>query len=236
MALEAHRFDEPGRLVRVPAGRVTLEGNLAIPDGAPGIVLFAHGTGSGRHSPRNRAVARALHQEGLATLLIDLLTPEEEMADDATGFLRFDIDLLAERLVGATDWLGEEPATHGLPVGYFGASTGAGAALVAAAQRPNAVRAVVSRGGRPDLAGSALSRVRVPTLLIVGGEDRQVLALNREALDRLRPKKSLEIIPGATHLFAEPGALEEVARLAAGWFRRWLTRTGELREAAGQHP
>jgi len=234
MAREAHRPDETGGLVRVPAGAVNLEGNLAIPDGAAGIVLFAHGSGSSRHSPRNRAVARTLQHEGLATLLIDLLTPDEEMVDDATGLLRFDIDLLAERLLGATDWIGKEPATHGLRVGYFGASTGAGAALVAAAQRPNAVRAVVSRGGRPDLAGSALSRVRVPTLLIVGGEDLPVIALNRDALDRLQSKKRLEIIPGATHLFEEPGALEEVARLAAEWFRQWLTQTGGLREAAGQ--
>ena len=234
MPREAHRSDETGQLVRVPAGSVTLEGNLAVPDGAQGIVLFAHGSGSSRHSPRNRAVARALQQEGLATLLIDLLTPDEEMVDDATARLRFDIDLLAERLVGATDRLGEDPATHGLRVGYFGASTGAGAALVAAAQRPNVVRAVVSRGGRPDLAGSALSRVRVPTLLIVGGEDRPVIALNREALDRIQSPKRLDIIPGATHLFEEPGALEEVARLAAEWFRRWLTQTGGLREAAGQ--
>jgi len=234
MAREAQHFAEPGRLVRVPAGSATLEGNLAIPEGAQGLVLFAHGSGSSRHSPRNRAVARSLHREGLGTLLIDLLTPDEEILDDATARLRFDIDLLAERLVGATDWLGEDPTTNKLRIGYFGASTGAGAALVAAAQRPNAVRAVVSRGGRPDLAGSALSRVRVPTLLIVGGEDRPVIAMNRDALDRLQSKKRLEIIPGATHLFEEPGALEEVARLAGEWFRRWLTETGGLREAAGQ--
>ena len=223
-----------GRLVRVPAGPVVLEGNLEIPAGSRGIVLFAHGSGSSRHSPRNRAVARSLQVNGLGTLLVDLLTPDEEMADDVSGRLRFDIDLLAERLIGATDWLAEEPATHKLRVGYFGASTGGGAAIVAAAQRPNIVRAVVSRGGRPDLAGSALGRVRVPTLLIVGGEDRPVLAMNRNAFERIQAKKRLEIIPGATHLFEEPGALEEVARLAGAWFLEFLTPAGRLREAAGQ--
>jgi putative phosphoribosyl transferase len=234
MAREMRPFEEgAGHLVRVPAGPVVLEGNLEIPEGATGIVLFAHGSGSSRHSPRNRAVARSLQVDGLGTLLVDLLTPDEEMADDASGRLRFDIDLLAERLVGATDWLAKEPATHKLRVGYFGASTGGGAAIVAAAQRPNIVRAVVSRGGRPDLAGSALGRVRVPTLLIVGGEDRPVLAMNRNAFDRIQAKKRLEIIPGATHLFEEPGALEQVARLAATWFLEFLTPAGHLREAAG---
>jgi putative phosphoribosyl transferase len=234
MAREMRPFEEgAGHLVRVPAGPVVLEGNLEIPEGATGIVLFAHGSGSSRHSPRNRAVARSLQVDGLGTLLVDLLTPDEEMADDASGRLRFDIDLLAERLVGATDWLAKEPATHKLRVGYFGASTGGGAAIVAAAQRPNIVRAVVSRGGRPDLAGSALGRVRVPTLLIVGGEDRPVLAMNRNAFDRIQAKKRLEIITGATHLFEEPGALEQVARLAAAWFLEFLTPAGNLREAAG---
>ena len=234
MATEAKQVEQSaGHLVRVPAGPVVLEGNLEIPKGATGIVLFAHGSGSSRHSPRNRAVARTLQGHGLATLLIDLLTPDEEMVDDVSGRLRFDIDLLAERLVGATDWLAKEPATHQLRVGYFGASTGGGAALVAAAQRPNLVRAVVSRGGRPDLAGSALSRVRVPTLLIVGGEDAPVIEMNRTALDKLHAKKRLEIIPGATHLFEEPGALEQVARLAASWFLEYLTPSGHLREAAG---
>jgi dienelactone hydrolase len=234
MAPERRAFEEgAGHLVRVPAGPVVLEGNLEIPEGASGIVLFAHGSGSSRHSPRNRAVARILQVHGLGTLLVDLLTPDEEMADDVSGRLRFDIDLLAERLVGATDWLAEEPATHNLRVGYFGASTGGGAAIVAAAQRPNMVRAVVSRGGRPDLAGSALARVRVPTLLIVGGEDRPVLAMNRTALDRIQAKKRLEIIPGATHLFEEPGALEQVASLAAAWFLEFLTPAGHLREVAG---
>jgi pimeloyl-ACP methyl ester carboxylesterase len=185
-------------------------------------VVFAHGSGSSRHSPRNRAVAAMLREGGLATLLVDLLTPEEGAVDEETGRLRFDIDLLAERLVDATDWIGGIEETRGLGVGYFGASTGGGAALVAAARRPNSVRAVVSRGGRPDLAGAALARVRAPTLLIVGGHDPVVLELNREAFDRLRCEKELEIVPGATHLFEEPGALEEVARLARDWFLRHL--------------
>ncbi len=206
------------REVRIPAGPVTLEGNLGIPDEARGTVLFAHGSGSGRHSPRNRYVAQALREAGLATLLIDLLTPEEEEVDLYTRHLRFDIGLLAERLIGATDWLAQDPRTQDLRIGYFGASTGAGAALVAAAGRPEAAGAVVSRGGRPDLAGDDLSRVWAPTLLIVGGNDVPVIGMNREALAQLRVEKKLEIVPGATHLFEEPGALEEVARLAAGWF------------------
>jgi dienelactone hydrolase len=185
-------------------------------------VLFAHGSGSGRHSPRNRYVARALQRAGLATLLIDLLTPEEEEADLRSGHLRFDVGLLAGRLAAATDWLAENPDTGDLRIGYFGASTGAGAALVAAAERPQEVGAVVSRGGRPDLAGDALPRVRAPTLLIVGGNDAPVIGMNEEAFARLRADKELEIVAGATHLFEEPGALEEVARLAAAWFARHL--------------
>ena len=209
------------REVRVSAGLVTLEGNLGIPN-ARGIVLFAHGSGSGRHSPRNRYVAEVLREAGLATLLIDLLTPEGEEVDLRTRHLRFDIGLLADRLVDATDWLTHEPDTQDLQVGYFGASTGAGAALVAAAKRPDAVGAVVSRGGRPDLAGKALSCVAAPTLLIVGGEDETVIDMNREAFAHIRAEKKLEVVPGATHLFEEPGTLEEVARLAAGWFARYL--------------
>ncbi len=211
------------REVRIPAGPATLEGNLGIPEDARGVVLFAHGSGSGRHSPRNRYVAQALREARLATLLIDLLTLEEEEVDLYTRHLRFDIGLLAERLVGATDWLTQDPRTQDLRIGYFGASTGAGAALVAAAERPEAAGAVVSRGGRPDLAGDELSRVRAPTLLIVGGNDVPVIGMNREALAQLRAEKKLEIVPGATHLFEEPGALEEVARLAAGWFVRYLS-------------
>ncbi|TMQ19619.1 MAG: hydrolase [Candidatus Rokuibacteriota bacterium] len=208
--------------VRVRAGAVTLDGDLTLPDGARAIVLFAHGSGSSRLSPRNRHVAELLNEAGLATLLVDLLTPEEEMTDARTARLRFDIRLLAQRLVEVTDWLRERAETRGLRVGYFGASTGAAAALVAAAIRPEAVGAIVSRGGRPDLAGRALSLVRAPTLLIVGGEDGVVIELNREALAELRAEATLVIVPGATHLFEEPGALDEVARLAREWFERHL--------------
>jgi dienelactone hydrolase len=221
------------RTVRVPAGAVTLEGNLVIPEGAKSIVLFAHGSGSSRHSPRNRYVAHLLNEARLATLMVDLLTPDEEAAERRTAHLRFDIGLLAERLVDATDWLNHQPDTRDLPVGYFGASTGAAAALVAAAARPQLVGAVVSRGGRPDLAGPALPLVRAPTLLIVGGNDVQVIELNRQALARLHSEKKLVIIPGATHLFEEPGALDEVARLARHWFERYLVRE-TMREGAHQ--
>jgi putative phosphoribosyl transferase len=204
--------------VQVSAGPAVLEGNLSVPEGARGVVLFAHGSGSGRHSPRNRYVAGTLREAGLATLLVDLLTSEEEEVDLRTRQLRFDIGLLTERLVGATDWIAQNPDTRNLSVGYFGASTGAGAALAAAAERPEEVGAVVSRGGRPDLAGDSLSRVQAPTLLIVGGNDIPVIGMNREAMEQMRVEKELEIVPGATHLFEEPGALEEVARLAAEWF------------------
>jgi len=211
--------------VRVAAGRVTLEGNLGIPEVARGVVLFAHGSGSGRHSPRNRFVALKLRAAGLATLLVDLLTEEEEAEDQYTGHLRFDIGLFARRLLGATDWLADDARTAQLSVGYFGASTGGGAALVAAAHRPDRVGAVVSRGGRPDLAGEALPRVQAPTLLLVGGDDEPVITLNEQALAQLgAPVKKLVIIPGASHLFEEPGKLEEVARLAADWFTRHLDR------------
>ena len=210
------------RLVNVRAGNVQLQGNLRIPPAADGIVVFAHGSGSGRLSPRNRFVADVLVKTGLATLLIDLLTQEEEMIDLETAELRFDIRLLAERLGGVTDWLAGEPSTAGLVIGYFGASTGAAAALIAAADRPKTVRAIVSRGGRPDLAASALRRVRQPTLLIVGGDDDVVIQLNRQALQEISGTKQLVIIPGATHLFEEPGALEQVAALASEWFRRYL--------------
>jgi pimeloyl-ACP methyl ester carboxylesterase len=212
--------------VQVRIGPVALDGNLSAPPGAPGVVVFAHGSGSGRHSPRIRFVAGVLREAGLATLLLDLLTTAEEAADARTGHLRFDIGLLADRVVGATDWLAGQEALAGLPVGYFGASTGAGAALVATARRPQRVRAVVSRGGRPDLAADDLPRVQAPTLLIVGGNDVPVIDLNRRALQRLgSPKKELHIVPGATHLFEEPGTLEEVARLAADWFKWYLAGT-----------
>jgi putative phosphoribosyl transferase len=200
--------------VRIPVGGATLDADLARPEVATGVVAFAHGTGSGRHSPRNRQVASVLQTAGLVTLLADLLTPDEERADMSTGHLRFDIGLLADRLVAITEWL--SASTPGLPVGLFGASTGAAAALVAAGREE--VGAVVSRGGRPDLAGPDLARVRSPTLLIVGGHDLAVLGLNRQALAELRGPKSLEVVPGATHLFEEPGALDTVAGLARRWF------------------
>ena len=210
------------QLVRVPAGEVMLDGNLTLPEGSHAIVLFAHGSGSSRHSPRNRYVARLLNEAKLATLLIDLLTLDEEVIDARAAQLRFDIGLLAERLVAATDWLTQFPDTRQLRVGYFGASTGVAAALVAAVLRTDVVGAVVSRGGRPDLASAALMRVQAPTLLIVGENDGQVIQLNREALVQLRCEKQLMIVPGATHLFEEPGALDAVARLASDWFERHL--------------
>ena len=209
--------------VQLNVSEVTLAGSLALPPDATGIVLFAHGSGSGRHSPRNRFVASHLQESGLATLLFDLLTEDEEGVDQYTAHLRFDIGLLAERLVGATDWLAQQPATAELPVGYFGASTGGGAALVAAADRQDRVKAVVSRGGRPDLARDSLPLVTAPTLLIVGGDDDVVIEMNESALRRLGSKiKELKIIPGASHLFEEPGKLEEVAHHAAAWFSRYL--------------
>jgi pimeloyl-ACP methyl ester carboxylesterase len=218
------------RQIRVQAGRITLEGNLGIPEGARGVVLFAHGSGSGRLSPRNRFVAWYLRAAGLGTLLLDLLTVDEEAVDQYTAHLRFDIGLLAGRLVDTTDWLAEDPRTAGLTVGYFGASTGGGAALVAAAGRPECVAAVVSRGGRPDLAGDALPAVRAPTLLIVGGDDEPVIGMNEDALARLgAPVKKLVIVPGASHLFEEPGKLEDVAKLAAGWFTHYLGAAGEAK-------
>jgi putative phosphoribosyl transferase len=210
----------PEQAVRIPP--IGLAGDLVLPPGATGIVLFAHGSGSSRHSSRNRYVAGVLQQGGFGTLLLDLLTETEEQVDLQTRHLRFDIGLLAGRLGEATDWLQSFPATHGLPTGYFGASTGGAAALVAAAERPGLAGAVVSRGGRPDLAGPALRRVQAPTLLIVGGEDRQVIELNRQALSQMRCEKELVIVPGATHLFEEPGALEQVSHLALDWFRRYL--------------
>jgi putative phosphoribosyl transferase len=210
------------RVVHVTAGPVTLDGTLRMPEGARAIVLFAHGSGSSRRSPRNAHVARMLNAGYLATLLIDLLTADEEVADLHTAHLRFDIGLLAERLVIATDWLTRRPDTGHLAIGYFGASTGAAAALVAAAERRDVIGAIVSRGGRPDLAGSALPRVRAPTLLIVGGNDIDVIRLNRMVLLDLRCEKQLVIVPGAGHLFEEPGALDEVAQLASEWFERHL--------------
>ncbi|MFL6367528.1 MAG: dienelactone hydrolase family protein [Nitrososphaeraceae archaeon] len=226
------------QLVHVPTGgQVVLEANLSIPKNTQGVVIFAHGSGSSRHSPRNRYVAQVLQNEGIATLLLDLLTEEEEEIDLQTRHLRFDIGLLAQRLVGATDWLKQNSGSRNLKVGYFGASTGAAAALVAAAERPNTINAIVSRGGRPDLAGTDnLQKVQASTLLIVGGNDVPVIAMNKQALDKMhmledsnnndseknKNKKKLVIVPGATHLFEEPGKLEEVARLAAEWFSNYL--------------
>ena len=210
--------------LRIPTAGVELPADVVVPPSAAGLVVFAHGSGSSRHSPRNQYVADSLQGAGLATVLADLLTPAEELEDSRTSALRFDIRLLAARTAEMVDWLLGHEATAGLDVGLFGASTGAAAALVAAARRPDTVAAIVSRGGRPDLAGDDLPRVRQPTLLIVGGRDPEVLQLNREAQARLPGETALEIVPGASHLFPEPGALEQVARLATAWF---LTRLGE---------
>ncbi len=211
-----------GYMVRVPAGGVVLDGDLAVPADARGIVLFAHGSGSSRFSPRNRYVAGALRERGLGTLLMDLLTSSEEAMDERTAHLRFDIEMLGRRLADAAAWVAAGTATRGMPIAYFGASTGAAAALLAAARAPDGIGAIVSRGGRPDLAGSALAQVHAPTLLVVGGADTSVIEMNREAFGQLRCPKEMAIVPGASHLFEEPGALEEVARLAGEWFARWL--------------
>ena len=224
------------REIRVAIGRKSLSATLAIPDRPKGIVLFAHGSGSSRHSPRNRYVAGVLQSAGMATLLLDLLTPEEETIDERTAELRFNIPLLADRLVAATEWIEHHPETKDLNAAYFGASTGAAAALIAAARLPDAVSAVVSRGGRPDLAKDSLRFVQAPTLLIVGGNDEPVLELNRWAYDRLPcVRKKLLIVPGATHLFEEPGALGEVAHAAADWFAEFIaTRPADLGVLAAQ--
>ena len=210
--------------LQIPAGRALLSGSLTIPDNSMGLVLFAHGSGSSRHSPRNQFVAHTLNRAGLGTLLFDLLTPEEESLDIQTREHRFNISLLAERLVRATKWARQQDQTRDLRIGYFGSSTGGAAALVAAAELPDDAGAVVSRGGRPDLAGVALSKVQAPTLLIVGGNDDIVIELNEMARDQMRCEVKVEIIPGATHLFEEPGALEQVAKLASDWFSLYLTR------------
>ena len=202
-----------------------LDGDLAVPEGALGVVVFAHGSGSSRRSPRNRMVAAHLRRRGLATLLMDLLTEDEERVDQRTRHLRFDVELLAHRLSAAAEWLRSAPEVAPLPIGYFGASTGAAAALIAAAVAPDAVGSVVSRGGRPDLAGDRLPDVKAPTLLIVGGRDDTVLELNRQAQGRLRAPSRLEIVPGAGHLFEEPGALETVAELAGDWLGQHLSAT-----------
>jgi dienelactone hydrolase len=216
----------PETAVRLSSDGVELEGDVAVPAGAEGLVLFAHGSGSSRHSPRNQFVARMLREAGLGTLLFDLLTADEEEVDVRTAHLRFDIGLLARRLIGATRWVECQDEISHLRVGYFGSSTGGAAALVAAAERGDAIGAVVSRGGRPDLAANALARVVSPTLLIVGGEDDVVIELNEQAFSQIHCEKAMRIIPGATHLFSEPGALEQVADLAAEWFRAYLRPIG----------
>ena len=213
------------RLVKIPVRPEALNGILTVPDKASGIVIFVHGSGSSRLSPRNQFVARSLNQAGLATLLFDLLTPYEEKNEQG-GEFRFNIRLLAVRLIEVTGWVKENPATGNLKIGYFGASTGAAAALLVAAEQPDAVKAVVSRGGRPDLVGPKISLVKAPTLLIVGGNDPEVIRLNEQVLDRLPGIKNIEIVPGATHLFEEPGALEKVAALARRWFETYLSAAG----------
>jgi putative phosphoribosyl transferase len=214
----------PTRSVDIPAGgEGTIAGDLTVPRKPSGIVAFAHGSGSSRFSPRNRQVARVLQEAGLATLLLDLLSQEEAADDERTGRFRFDIGLLAERLLRATDWLAQQPAIRPLPLGYFGASTGSAAALLAAARKATFVRAIVSRGGRPDLAAAVLPQVAAPTLFIVGELDREVLRLHQDVMDALRAPRRLAIIPGASHLFEEPGALDEVARLARQWFAQHLS-------------
>jgi len=208
--------------INIPSGTVKLDGELKVPQGAAGVVLFAHGSGSSRHSPRNQYVARTIRESGVGTLLFDLLTKEEEAVDAYTGELRFNINFLARRLVDATKWITGQPATQHLRIGYFGSSTGAAAALIGAVELRDVVAAVVSRGGRPDLAGEALTKVRAPTLLIVGGDDDVVIGLNEDAYAQLSCEKELKIVPGATHLFEEPGTLEQVAHLASDWFKNKL--------------
>ncbi len=220
--MRGHTTAAWARSVQLRAGAAVINGDLVVPDRALGLVVFAHGSGSSRFSRRNRAVAQVLEYGGVATLLLDLLTREEEAVDLHTREYRFDVDRLGHRVVAAIDWAAGEARISRLPIACFGASTGAAAALIAAAERPGVVRAVVSRGGRPDLAGDALPMVKAPTLLIVGGADVPVIALNRQAMQRMRAQVSLEIIPGATHLFEEPGALDEVSRLALAWCRRHL--------------
>ncbi len=209
-----------GRHVEIPVGDAVLAGDLCTGPDALGLVVFAHGSGSSRFSPRNRFVATVLREAGLGTLPMDLLTRTEEMIDERTAQLRFDIELLTARVVAASDWAREQTDLHGLPIGLFGSSTGAAAALAAAARSPEYIGAIVSRGGRPDLAGPALAQVCAPTLLIVGGDDEPVIGLNRRAMAEMNNEMRIEIIPGATHLFVEPGTLEQVAHLAADWFSR----------------
>jgi dienelactone hydrolase len=208
--------------LKIPVGNVEVEGNMFLPEDASGLVVFAHGSGSSRFSPRNQYVAKEINKANLGTLLFDLLTPGEEEEDELTGEYRFDIALLAQRLIGVTQWLKNDPSTQNVKLGYFGASTGAAAALIAAAKLPEAVSVVVSRGGRPDLAGEYLRQVQAPTLLLVGGLDEEVIELNKQAQQQMTNENKLVVIPAATHLFEEPGKLEDVARFATDWFRRFL--------------
>ena len=208
--------------MKIPVSNVVVEGTLTLPSGSKGVVLFAHGSGSSRFSPRNQYVAKEFNKAKISTLLFDLLTPEEEETDIVTAHYRFNIGLLAERLIGATQWLRNDPQTKKLAFGYFGASTGAAAALIAAAKLPTEIKSVVSRGGRPDLAGKYLRNIMAPTLLLVGGLDTEVIELNREAMEQMTAEKKLVIVPGATHLFEEAGKLEEVARLSSDWFLKYL--------------
>jgi dienelactone hydrolase len=230
-SLGRNHFESIHRTVNIPVDDTELEGELRVPSGAAGIVIFAHGSGSSRHSPRNQFVAGVIRESQLGTLLFDLLTPAEEAEDNVTRALRFDIGLLASRLAEVARWVRYQPETKALRIGYFGSSTGGGAALVAAAQLKHEIDAVVSRGGRPDLAGHHLPHVEAPTLLIVGGRDQKVLELNKDALRQLIGKKELRVVAGATHLFEEPGKLEEVAEMAAGWFRRYLGNPTDNGEA-----
>ncbi len=231
MAREAPRKRVLHEAVQIDNGVIVLDADLRVPDRVAGLVIFAHGSGSSRFSRRNRAVAAVLEDASFATLLLDLLTREEELADEVTREYRFDIDLLARRVVSAADWAQERPDLRSLPLALFGASTGAAAALIAAAERPRVTRAVISRGGRPDLADAALPRVQAPTLLIVGEHDEPVIEMNRDAMLRMKIPVDLQIVPGATHLFEEPGALEHVARLAADWCRRHLKAGARVERA-----
>jgi len=216
--------------VQILEDSARLDGDLRVPDNVAGLVIFAHGSGSSRFSSRNRQVAEALDRAGFATLLLDLLTKDEESVDLYTREFRFDIPRLGRRMIAATDWARADPRVHALPVGYFGASTGAAAALIAAAERPDDCRAVVSRGGRPDLAGLALPKVQAPTLLIVGGDDGPVIDMNRDAMRQMRARVTIEVVPGASHLFEEPGTLEQVEQLAIRWFTSTLRGEGGDRE------
>jgi putative phosphoribosyl transferase len=234
LMLRATEIRDMESQVEIPVRGATLSGILSTPHPLRGIVLFAHGSGSSRHSPRNRFVSTTLNRAGLGTLLFDLLTPEEESVDESTRELRFNIALLAERLGYATEWIAQDPRMRNVPVGYFGSSTGGAAALVAAAERSARISAIVSRGGRPDLADTALANVRAPTLLIIGSRDEFVIQLNREAMKRMQCEVKLELVTGATHLFSEPGTLQQVAEFAADWFVRYAAPESSMHRPVGR--